>query len=569
MSSNSSHAAVPNAHRLLWAGFVAILATGIGFAVRGAVMKSWASMYGFTDTQLGAIGMQGLTGFCFGVIIGGLVADKIGYGRLIVAAFLLHLVSAGVSLAPTASMSNAEVFSCLYWGSFIFAVANGTLESVANPLIATVFPQNRTHYLNILHASWPLGLVLGAAIAFFCGPQGANWHWKMQLGTFLIPAILYGLLFLGQKMPKSEASEKGLSLGEMLKDVGLLGGLVICFLLSVFFQKSIFQPLLENAMDAGKAATMATYLGYGIGGTLLIAIGFLTRFSIGSFLLFILFITHAMIGAVELGTDTWIQNITGVIFTERQGNLLFIATSLIMFGLRFCAHFIEKKSGLSPVGLLLVCAILACIGLNLTANVSTFATAFLALGVYGVGKTFFWPTMLAVASDRFPRTGAVAISIMGGIGMMAGGLVGAGGLGYLKDKFSGEALAKAGTAIQTEYQATNEGSFPILSEMFPKVRGIDPVKLKKIEDEMATARTKDPKAGYDVLSAESRTVLEASVTGARNTLTADSVLPATMAVIYLILVIYFKSIGGYKAVHLAGTAADNVSDEDESLPAHG
>ena len=61
-----------------------------------------------------------------------------------------------------------------------------------------------------------------------------------------------------------------------------------------------------------------------------------------------------------------------------------------------------------------------------------------ALTVYGVGKTFFWPTMLAVASDRFPRTGAVAISIMGGIGMMSAGLIGGPGLGYAKDRFAAE-----------------------------------------------------------------------------------------------------------------------------------
>ena len=53
-----------------------------------------------------------------------------------------------------------------------------------------------------------------------------------------------------------------------------------------------------------------------------------------------------------------------------------------------------------------------------------------ALGIYAVGKTFFWPTMLAVASDRFPRTGAVAMSIMGGIGMLSAGLIGWPGLGY-------------------------------------------------------------------------------------------------------------------------------------------
>jgi len=57
-------------------------------------------------------------------------------------------------------MATKTAFVYLWLGTFLFAVANGTLEAVANPLVATLFPNNRTHYLNILHASWPAGMVL-------------------------------------------------------------------------------------------------------------------------------------------------------------------------------------------------------------------------------------------------------------------------------------------------------------------------------------------------------------------------------------------------------------------------
>src|SRR5262249_38729414 len=150
----------------------------------------------------------------------------------------------------------------------------------------------------------------------------------------------------------------------------------------------------------------------------------LSGWSMGAVLLFVLFITHALVGAVELGTDSWIQNITGNILSPQQGQILFIFTSALMLVLRFCGHWIEKNLKLSPIGLLLVCAICAIIGLNLVSGVTAFGGAMAALVVYGIGKTFFWPTMLAVTSDRFPRTGAVAISIMGGIGMMSAGLIG-------------------------------------------------------------------------------------------------------------------------------------------------
>src|ERR1044071_1985598 len=89
----------PNAKRLLWAGFTAILATGVGFAIRGGVLDNWGSEFGFNAPPLGALGGAGLAGFCFGVIIGGVIADKIGYGKLVIAAFLLHLLSAAVTLS--------------------------------------------------------------------------------------------------------------------------------------------------------------------------------------------------------------------------------------------------------------------------------------------------------------------------------------------------------------------------------------------------------------------------------------------------------------------------------------
>jgi MFS family permease len=171
------------------------------------------------------------------------------------------------------------------------------------------------------------------------------------------------------------------------------------------------------------------------------------------------FIAHALVGAVELGTDGWIQNITGNLFTPEQGKALFLWTSAIMFGLRFCAHWIEKTLKLSPVGLLFVCSVLAAGGLTLAATMNTFTTALIALGIYAFGKTFFWPTMLAVASDRFPRTGAVAISIMGGIGMLSAGIIGGPGLGYMKDRFAGEDLKAKNPALYETYKAAAPSKF--------------------------------------------------------------------------------------------------------------
>lgn len=516
MSNASANGIAPNAMRLLWAGFLAILAAGIGFGVRGGILANWGADFGFTGAQLGAIGGAGFTGFCFGIIIGGVVVDKIGYGKLVFAAFLFHVLSAFITFAATKGQAQELAYNFLYWGTFVFALANGTLEAVANPLVATLFPNNRTHYLNILHASWPAGLVVGGLIGWTLGEGGVSW--KVQLGLFLIPTILYGIAFLGQSFPKSEAAAKGLKVGDMLKEVGILGSAVAAYLLVLFFQDALKLP---NAAA------------WGIGGALLAVVAFLTQFSVGSLLLFVLFITHALVGAVELGTDGWIQNITGNILTPAEGKILFVFTSLLMFALRFCAHFIEKNLKISPVGLLLICAILGAVGLQLVSGIATFMGAIVALSVYAVGKTFFWPTMLAVVGDRFPRTGAIAMSVMGGIGMMSAGLLGGPGLGYAKDRFTAETLSAANPGIYDEYKAPTSSKFLF----FDAVVGLDGTKLSAAQT--ATTRT-----------TEQKLVVDSSIAGDRKTLKADAFIPMTMAVIYLLLLLYFKAIGGYKPVNI-------------------
>jgi len=494
---------------------MAILAAGVGFALRGGIFGAWASEYGFTATQLGAIGGAGFSGFCFGIIIGGVLVDKFGYGKLIALALVGHLLSAVVTFGAT-TPENAYGF--LYWGMFIFAYANGTLEAVANPLVATTFPQNRTHYLNILHASWPLGMVVGAVASGLLGGgifgiTGLGLSWKYQLAFYLVPTLGYAVMFLGQTFPKSEAALNGANFGQMFKDVGLLGAAVACYLVAQFF---------------GGATT-----GYVIGGVLLIAVGIITHFSLGSLLLFVLFITHALVGAVELGTDSWIEAITGNLFTAGQGKTLFIWTSAIMFGLRFCAEFIEKKVG-SPIALLVGAAVLAFVGLRLASSMNSFALALVALGIYALGKTFFWPTMLAVIGDRFPRSGAVAMSIMGGIGMLSAGLIGGPGLGYAKDRYTSEALQKEAPAVYASAKASKESKFLFLAP----VTAVDGSKLEAAK-----------KAGQDG-TADQKSLVAANQAGDRSTLKADSFIPLSMATIYLLLLFYFKSIGGYRPLKI-------------------
>jgi len=376
--------------------------------------------------------------------------------------------------------------------------------------------------------------MIGSGISHVLGDK-LGYGWKIQLGLFIVPVVGYGLLFLGQKMPKSEAAEKGLKFSEMFKDVGILGALIACGLLAIFFGQNVFLPLAGLLKIQ---PSTALDIGYFIGGALLLTVAVMTRFSIGAWVLFVLFIAHGLVGTVELGTDSWIPNTGNSLFGAGSGFYLLTYSSLLMFVLRFGGHFIEKILGLSPIGILLCAAVLACLGLNLLSFSPTLGMALAALTVYALGKAFFWPTMLAVASDRYPKTGAIAISMMGGIGMLAAGLLGGPGLGYANDRFAGKNLP----AAYQEFRSNTVSQFLGQGE----THGIDPIKLKAaqkaVADNKATEGQKAAVAAYQM--------------GNRQTLRADSAIPFTMAVIYLLLFIYFKSIGGYKAVHLAGTHGD-------------
>ena len=196
-------------------------------------------------------------------------------------------------------------------------------------------------------------------------------------------------------------------------------------------------------------------------------------------------------------------------------------------------HWIEKTLKLSPVGLLVVCSLLAVLGLNLASGMQTFGMALIALGIYAVGKTFFWPTMLAVVGDRYPRSGAVAMSIMGGIGMLSAGLIGGPGLGFGKDKFAAEALQASSPAVYAQVKAAEPSKFLGIWQATP----IDGKKLADAKE--AKEKTADQKA-----------IIAADQAGDRATLKADAYIPAAMAAIYLLILLYFKTIGGYRAVKI-------------------
>ncbi len=551
--------AAPNAKRLLWAGFMAIMASGVGFSIRAGILGQWAEQYGFTQTELGAITGGGLTGFGIIILISALLADKIGYGSLMVTAFAMHLASAALTLATGlafASGGKPAAFQCLFWGMFLFAVGNGIAEAVVNPLVATLFPNDRTHYLNILHAGWPGGLIVGGLISIvFTGESLFGWKplakalpWQYQISFFLVPVAIYGLMMLGQSFPKSEASRQGVSYRNMLREIGMLGGAIVCLLLGLFFNNDLKLPLILSVILAGGLWLLFSYV---------------TGFHAGPILLAVLLVTHALVGYVELGTDSWIGKITGAIMASKQkGLMLFVYTSSLMFALRFFAGPIVERT--SPLGLLCASGVLGAIGLTLLGNATSVGFCILAATVYACGKTFLWPTMLAVVSEQFPRGGAITIGTIGGVGMLSAGLLGGPGIGFEQDHYASERLKDKDAAVYERYKAPTENAFL----MFRTV-GLDGAKVGVLEDNGKEATRAlsvlkaDPKATPESIAIQEKLVnwwkgaeataatdkglvTDASLYGGRMALKITAMVPATMALIYLGLVLYFKAKGGYR-----------------------
>jgi hypothetical protein len=422
-----------------------------------------------------------------------------------------------VTLAATPvynAMGPAATFQCLYWGMFMFAVANGLCEAVINPLVATLYPNQKTHYLNILHAGWPGGLIVGGVLAA-CFVGGSAFveqlRWEIPMALFLIPTVIYGFIVVKEKFPESEAKAAGVTFGGMLSQ--------------------FLSPML-----------------------------------------ILLLFLHACVGYVELGTDSWIANITESMLTG-QGLLLFIYASSIMFVLRFFAGPIVEK--INPIGLLFCSAILGCLGLYLIGSSKAAAMVWVSVTIYGLGKTFLWPTMLGVVGDRFPKGGALTMGAMGGIGMLSAGLLGGPAIGYKQDYYASHKLEEISEPTYERYSVPEDEEKGFL--FLPEIRGLDGQKVGVILDKSKDGPGTELAGTVETLEEAGKTnedvaqlkewweetgkphadedkepVAEASTYGGRMALKWTAVVPATMAVGYLLILLYFRAIGGYKQEVLHG-----------------
>lgn len=482
---------------LFWACFVAIAVTAFIFIIRGQVINDWALEFSLTETQKGEILGVGLWPFAISIILFSLVIDFIGYGKAMIFAFCCHILSGIVILTATGYWG-------LYIGTLLQSLANGAAQAVADPVVASIFKKDKSKWLSILHASWPGGMVIGGMFGIMI--SDFDWHWRISM--LFIPMVIYGLMMIGRKFPIHERVLAGVSYKEMLKVTGGLGFFVISILVFGEIGRILLWP---NYVAIILAAGIALYFGIYLR-------------SIGNPIFLLLLFIMIPLATTELGTDSWITSL----MTDEMKSLsinagwVLIYTSFIMMILRFNAGTLLRY--FSPLGLLATCSIIAAIGL-ITLSKTTGLMIFVAATIYGVGKTYFWPLMLGVVAERFPKGGALALNTMSAVGMLSVGILGTVFLGNIQD-----------VAIEKQLVIENPVlSSKILTEktsIIGEYKAIDPELRSKLNvDEQQTINKIEKKAG-------------------QNALMAVAVLPIIMFIAYIFLIFYFKRKGGYKVVEL-------------------
>ena len=190
-----------NQRRLFIASCVALVATAMTFAIRGDIMSDFERDFALTKTDVGWIAGAAFWGFGLSILLGGPLCDLLGMGTL------LRLAAAG-HIAGTIATIAAPNFLILFAATLVIGIANGLVEAAINPLIATIYADDKTHRLVALHAWFPGGIVIGGVLSFLLSQTaapaaGVLWQWKMLL--ILVPAVIYTLMFAGRHFPQTGA----------------------------------------------------------------------------------------------------------------------------------------------------------------------------------------------------------------------------------------------------------------------------------------------------------------------------------------------------------------------------
>jgi len=400
-----------NPRRLFVASCLALITSAFSFQMRQNVADDIGAHFQLTRELVGELMGGQFLGMALAMLVFSPLCDWMGMGKVLGLAWICHAVGisgtifagdvAQMGFAPSiantlssisGSIKNAvnispmpgaganeTSFWILWLAAFLIGAGNGLVEVSINPLAATIYPENKTHKLNVLHAWWPGGLIIAGLLAlFFVNPLfakkaeffeytidpakigmaefvGKIQPWQFKYGLVYVPMLLYGLFAAGQRFPQTERVQAQVSTGSM------------------FLQ--MLHPLF-----------------------------------------LVLAFCMLLTASTEFGTNSWMES-TLTRTAHVSGTLVFVYITFLMFILRFFAGPLVHR--FSPIGLLFICSILTAGGLYWLSLANDKLVAFAAATVFGLGITYYWPTMLGVTAERFPKGGALLLGLMGCVGNLA------------------------------------------------------------------------------------------------------------------------------------------------------
>lgn len=240
--------------KLFAASCMALLVTSLSFGIRAGLLDRWGLEFQLSAQEIGTIAATAFWSFPLAIIIGGMLVDSIGMKRLLISAFLFHLI--GIIMT---------VFAGGYWTLFIstmlIGIGNGAVEAACNPLVASLYPENKTTKLNHFHLWFPAGIVIGSLIVFAFDRIGLNW--QIQVATMLLPTLAYGYLFAKLKFPVTERVAMGVSTKDMYLSLGspLFIFMIICMFgtaITELFTNQWVDVLLKNVTENSLLVLMLT-----------------------------------------------------------------------------------------------------------------------------------------------------------------------------------------------------------------------------------------------------------------------------------------------------------------------
>ncbi|MCR9246508.1 MAG: MFS transporter [bacterium] len=514
-----------NEKLVFWGCFIALITTSFAFITRAFLVNIpdlWPTEFGLDKVQGQELFGAGIWPFAISIILFSLIIDRVGYRAAMIFSFICYGIYAALALqaygivnaeglAPQdLPQAQKDAFGYLYWGSVVLGLGNGTVEAFINPVVATMFSREKTKWLNILHAGWPGGLVIGGILTILLGAQAAE-DWRVLVYVIALPAVIYLIMLLFVRFPVNERVAAGASYREMLGEFGILGAAIAGYLI---------------IKQLGNVAGWSDGVVYGILAALVIAYGAYCR-SLGRPLMVFLCIVMMPLATTELGTDAAITGIMEEPLKAADYHPLWVLiyTSAIMCVLRFFAGPIVKL--LTPLGLLATCALLASIGLFALSMTEGLFLIFAAATLYGIGKTFFWPTTLGVVSEQFPKGGALTLNAIAGIGMLTVGILGGPLIGAMQENSAKVALEEQVPGV---YATVSKEDTYFLG------------KYTAVDGDKVNALPTEQKANVETVVKEAKQGALANIT----------IFPLIMLACYVLLLLYFKSRGGYKPVDLQG-----------------